>query len=480
MPILLPKPDPLFSHASLSTLLRDQIHKMENAIDELSDDTFLQNSPDDMIEVISANVHVPPLTLEPAVSHTPSEIRNTVVFPLTSPIDGFRFSVDVPHTGASGLFNHQPDTHDLDKPTARLNSNNMRGSITINRIVVGDVSPDELRASFETEIDKVRKYIAWQGVQLDPFNNSLKDEASKIVHGRRDRLLKARHIAASLGYSLPHRQGAPPTYISPAVRRKIPQIVTTATGTFQPEPTIAEAEYQNILSIIENMSFVMERNPRVFSSAPEETIRDHYLVQLNGQYEGTATGETFNGVGHTDILVRDGSTNLFVAEWRRADARRFWAARRSFTRHYPDGYYRPDSEVALGEEADKATTAIGWNAIVASKFHPNRHTPRLKPSRLSRRLLLDFRIELCAHQYDDGRELNPRHQPDDGADHHQNGLTQRNQIEVDAPAPGDFSHRSCASNTAVASFGETVFLSERSMTSAGLTVAHLIEAELAR
>ena len=98
MPILLPKPDPLFSHASLSTLLRDQIHKMENAIDELSDDTFLQNSPDDMIEVISANVHVPPLTLEPAVSHTPSEIRNTVVFPLTSPIDRFRFSVDVPYT----------------------------------------------------------------------------------------------------------------------------------------------------------------------------------------------------------------------------------------------------------------------------------------------------------------------------------------------------------------------------------------------
>jgi hypothetical protein len=48
------------------------------------------------------------------------------------------------------------------------------------------------------------------------------------------------------------------------------------------------------------MSFVMERNPRVFSTAPEETIRDHYLVQLNGQYEGSATGETFNGQGRTN------------------------------------------------------------------------------------------------------------------------------------------------------------------------------------
>ena len=59
---------------------------------------------------------------------------------------------------------------------------------------------------------------------------------------------------------------------------------------------------------------MMERNPRVFSTAPEETIRDHYLVQLNGQYEGSATGETFNGNGHTDILVRGGNANLFIAE----------------------------------------------------------------------------------------------------------------------------------------------------------------------
>jgi len=36
----------------------------------------------------------------------------------------------------------------------------------------------------------------------------------------------------------------------------------------------------------------------------EESIRQHFLVQLNGQYEGQATGETFNFEGKTDILVR--------------------------------------------------------------------------------------------------------------------------------------------------------------------------------
>jgi hypothetical protein len=69
----------------------------------------------------------------------------------------------------------------------------------------------------------------------------------------------------------------------------------------------------------------MERNPRVFSTAPEETIRDHYLVQLNGQYEGSATGETFNRQGRTDILVRDGNANLFVAECK------IWSGQKKFT-----------------------------------------------------------------------------------------------------------------------------------------------------
>ena len=320
MPILLPQPDPLFSQRNLATLMKDQIHKMKNIIDELSDDVFLQNSPDDLIEEISQAGHIQPLELlkDQGVSHPPIEITNTGVWGSPVPISGFRYGIEVPYTGASGLFNHQPDTYDLDKPTAQLNSHSMQGSLIFTRIATAEVTKDELSASFEAEVQKVRKYIGFQALQLDPFNASLKDEASRIVNGRRERLLKARHIAASLGYPLHQRLGAPLTYVSPMVRRKI---TTKVSGTFQAEPAIEEAEYQNILRIIENMSFVMERNPRVFSTAFEETIRDHYLVQLNGQYEGSATGETFNGHGHTDILVRDGNANLFMQSARSGTAR---------------------------------------------------------------------------------------------------------------------------------------------------------------
>ena len=49
-----------------------------------------------------------------------------------------------------------------------------------------------------------------------------------------------------------------------------------------------------------------------------------FLVQLNGAYEGQATGETFNGEGKTDILIRVEGKNIFVAECK------FWSGEKAF------------------------------------------------------------------------------------------------------------------------------------------------------
>jgi len=62
------------------------------------------------------------------------------------------------------------------------------------------------------------------------------------------------------------------------------------------------------------MAMVMERNPKTFAKLHEEEIRDHFLVILNSQYEGQATGETFNFHGKTDILIRWEGKNVFIAE----------------------------------------------------------------------------------------------------------------------------------------------------------------------
>jgi hypothetical protein len=49
-------------------------------------------------------------------------------------------------------------------------------------------------------------------------------------------------------------------------------------------------------------------------------------VQLNGHFEGSATGETFNYDGKTDILIRERGRNVFIAECK------FWDGPASLTR----------------------------------------------------------------------------------------------------------------------------------------------------
>jgi hypothetical protein len=83
-------------------------------------------------------------------------------------------------------------------------------------------------------------------------------------------------------------------------------------------------EYENILGIIRNMVQVMERSPKAFENMGEEDLRTHFLVQLNSQYEGGATGETFNFQGKTDILIRADGRNVFIAECK------FWGGEKQF------------------------------------------------------------------------------------------------------------------------------------------------------
>src|SRR5205814_1527548 len=113
------------------------------------------------------------------------------------------------------------------------------------------------------------------------------------------------------------------TYTVPVVRRKLPiERPTASSAPYTPEPELDLQEYEHILTIISNMAVVMERSPSAFFRMQEEDLRTHFLVQLNGQYQGQASGESFNFEGKTDILIRADGRNIFIAEckfWKGAE-----------------------------------------------------------------------------------------------------------------------------------------------------------------
>lgn len=87
----------------------------------------------------------------------------------------------------------------------------------------------------------------------------------------------------------------------------------------QIQQTFPVPEYQRILEGVHSIGKMFERHPSTYSGKDEESLRDHILVTLQGQVMGSATGESFNKRGKTDILIRNGDTNEFVGEckyWR--------------------------------------------------------------------------------------------------------------------------------------------------------------------
>jgi hypothetical protein len=160
---------------------------------------------------------------------------------------------------------------------------------------------------------------------IDAHNEALPSSAQQAIEQRRSRLLAQSQRAQALGIPIRRRDDAPRTYAVPTVRRNAAPTLPPATAAaFQPEPTWAMEQYEQALKIMQDMALVMERSPQAFKSMNEEALRQHFLVQLNGQFEGKASGETFNMEGKTDILLREGDRNVFIAECK------FWKGPQAF------------------------------------------------------------------------------------------------------------------------------------------------------
>jgi hypothetical protein len=98
-------------------------------------------------------------------------------------------------------------------------------------------------------------------------------------------------------------------------QRSSPPVSKPSPSRSQPEPELLLADYDQILGVIQSMVKVFERSPSVFKTMEEEHLRTILLVALNGLFKGNAMGETFNGAGKTDILIRVNNENIFITEF---------------------------------------------------------------------------------------------------------------------------------------------------------------------
>ena len=121
--------------------------------------------------------------------------------------------------------------------------------------------------------------------------------------------------------------------------------------------------------MIHDVGKEFERLPSVYAGKKEEHLRDHFLMMLEPNFEGSATGETFNKTGKTDILLRHDSSNVFIAECK------FWKGQKSFLATITQllGYltWRDSKAAVIMFVPNKEFTTVIETAKECIDQHPN-------------------------------------------------------------------------------------------------------------
>ncbi len=229
------------------------------------------------------------------------------------------FAVEIPFLGDKMYFHYRPHPP-IPVPLAAINDNN---TLTIYVPAENHTLP-EVQARFDAIIHNIEANLEAQRNTLRDWPMRFREAVINAASIRLNRLKQAASISAGLTFQLKPRPNAPDITV-PLVRAKLRPAPINLHMPEEQQRAIAEESYNHILSIVENMGRVFEYSPKSFENIGEEAIRFHFLVQLNSQYEGLASGETFNFRGKTDIVIREGNTNLFIAECK------IWSGASAFT-----------------------------------------------------------------------------------------------------------------------------------------------------
>lgn len=310
----------LFNNVNWHSLDQHQRKELAKEIDRVDGDRLLNTSVEDLCDYFEKKYIIDVPTLRPEdivadqretkidVSGDPRRYFSNSGQPFY--VNGTTVEISVPFEGDGEAFKVQPTTYTMNPPRAEIKNNNL-----IIKIEGSDLTADQVRNEVSRTINEIEEYLVTLRSNAQGLNCQIRSLARSAIEQRREKLLKDRNLLVDLGFKIKEREGESRTYAAPEVRRKlIPSLPPASSTPYKPEPTLANADYEHILSVIQNMVHVMERSPSAFTSMDEESIRSHFLVQLNGHYEGQATGETFNYQGKTDILIRSAGKNIFIAE----------------------------------------------------------------------------------------------------------------------------------------------------------------------
>lgn len=309
----------LFADGDLQASLQQEFSGAAAVVDAVNAEALLDHTDEEVVADLLQDRAVPALEIawEQAWSPGPRETRLDVQHdwqyggagedrPILIAAD--EVTVHVPFTGDPMLLRLRPSSWSSVFPKAEIGAGEL-----LHQVTGSQLSPAQVTASFSSFRTSITQYVDATNADLRQHNGRLEAELRRLVAARRSRLLNQRQLAAGLPFQL-RPTGAATASPVPVRRTKLHLSPNRPAAPFQPEPFLQDAIYEDVLARIVAFASMVERSPRSVGSMDEEGLRDHLLLVLNGNYEGQVAGEVFNREGKTDILLRSGDRNVFIAE----------------------------------------------------------------------------------------------------------------------------------------------------------------------
>lgn len=310
----------IFAENTLISYLDSQIQKSFNAIISEKDDYLLNVNEEDYIKHIVSKASVELVFIHPekiSVSQREEMIPADMFPPLFNVIPGDSYKKDV-------ITFHLP--YDWNKnllhviPNSRIQWT-MPVEITDSEICFETINfkndPEAMLKDRDETVDRIMRQYANVVSEVNIYNNWVDSKVRTAFHARKQRILEKGGFLAALWVPIKKTEWVATTFSvpSPKIRKSI-EIArpTVKESWFKPEPTLDMQMYNEILWYIHDVWKEFERLPSLYKDKEEEHLRDHFLMILEPHFKGSATGETFNKTGKTDVLLRYEGTNVFVAE----------------------------------------------------------------------------------------------------------------------------------------------------------------------
>jgi hypothetical protein len=313
-------PGSLFWNGTLDELLQSQTKALCDEIDGLGDDSVINADLQETARGLADKYTLEPVKLDRDKTETIARGETTIsegqrCLILLDPgvlrhsAAGTFYRVATPFAGDARLFMRRPSEYDTRLPSGEIVGNELH-------ILCKTASRDPafIQSGIRDNLDRVERWLDRANAEVTPFNARLTGLARDRLQNRKENLIQDNAIVQGLGFPVRARAGAPTTYEVPVHRKELPVIVASSTKTAAPDPHLDLAAYENILQTIASMGRVLELSPTAFARMGEEALRFVLLVPLNIHYEGQATGETFNFQGKSDIIIKVGAKNIFIAE----------------------------------------------------------------------------------------------------------------------------------------------------------------------